>query len=124
MQVDAGEVLASIDAVLNVMSYAEENDSDDGDKIQEQRDYIEDTLRKNNIQGDDSELAGQWLVRGDDIPTAVKAFGLSLDDSWTEDCGNGHVLIDLTGSDDVSATLYFTFSEDNVTSMASWLIYK
>ena len=110
MQVDAGEVLAAVDAVLNLSANAENDDSDDGDKIQEQRDYIEETLKKNNITIFDNKMAGQYLLRGDNIPMAVEAFNLSLDDSWTEDCGNGHILIDLTGNDDVDATLYFTFS--------------
>ena len=124
MQVDGGEVLASIDAVLNLCTNEGDNGGDDEDKIDEQREYIEETLKKNNIQFDGGEDGENYLMRGDDIPTAVEAFNLSLDDSWTEDCGDGHVLIDLTGNDDVAATLYFTFSEDNVTDLASWLIYK
>lgn len=115
MQVDSGDILAAIDGVLNISTY---------DASNEQSRYIEDTLKKNNIQFDGGEYGENYLIRGDDIPKAVEAFDLEVGDNDGENEGDGHMLINLEGNGDVSATLYFTFSEDNVTDMASWLIYK
>ena len=122
MQVDSDDILWALDAELLIYTNEEFEGTGDVEKIQEEKDYIEDVLEKNHIEYDGGGDYN-YQLGGQEILEAVKAFGLEVGD-FAEIGDEGHTSVDLEGNDKITATLYLTFNDDTAQNLASWLIDK
>lgn len=122
MQVDVSEILTCLDAELVI--YTEEEFIGNNDEVMKQKEaeYIEETLKKNNILYDGGGDY-YYTIRDSQIPRAVEAFGLEVGD-LPEMGDEGHALVNMEGNDLITATLYFDFSDNNIGDLASWLVEK
>jgi hypothetical protein len=121
MQVDAGEVLKTLDPTLRLMSESEAIGAEDDNKIEGERRYIASLLDEAHIKY--SEEGDDYIVRGYDVVEACEALDLGDEqcDSFSGDTAYLN-LFDSIGM--VWATLTLKINTDRIGYLVSWLVEK
>ena len=119
MQVDAGEVLKTLDPVLRLSSASEAMGAEDESKIEEEQRYIADLLDEAHIKY--SKEGDDYIVRGKDVVEACVALDLGGEECDSINGDEAYLnLFDQIGM--VWAQLTLTINTDRVGYLVSWLI--